>query len=90
MATFSLEPHGIHVEHVLRNASPAMLYEMGIKEKEHEMYFLERIKGSRLLPLFERLFSWGTRTTKNDVDLQNPTPVSESHRYCKNYKAHGE
>ena len=34
----------------------AMLYEMGMKEKEHEVYFLERIETSGLLPLFQRLF----------------------------------
>jgi hypothetical protein len=30
-----------------------ILYEMGIKEKEHEVYFLEKIKESKLLPFFE-------------------------------------
>jgi hypothetical protein len=36
-----------------------VLYEMGMKEKEHEIYFLEKIRHSRLLPYFERLFNWG-------------------------------
>jgi hypothetical protein len=35
---------------------------MGMKEKEHEVYFLEKIQSNRLLPFFERLFSWGKRT----------------------------
>jgi hypothetical protein len=35
----------------------AILYEMGMKEKEHEVYFLEQIKTSRLLPFFERVFA---------------------------------
>src|SRR5260370_23965898 len=35
-----------------------LLYEMGMKEKEHEVYFLAGIKNSRLLPFFEKLFSW--------------------------------
>jgi hypothetical protein len=65
-----------------------MLYEMGIKEKEHEVYFLEQIKDSRLLPLFERVFAWGKNATVNDVNLENPSPVPESHNYCKTYKAH--
>src|ERR1700761_6992607 len=38
-----------------------LLYEMGMKEKEHEVYFLEGIKTNRLLPLFQRLFAWGDR-----------------------------
>jgi hypothetical protein len=32
---------------------------MGVKEKEHEVYFLEQIKDSKLLPFFEKLFNWG-------------------------------
>ena len=34
-----------------------VLYDMGIKEKEHEVYFLNKIKNSRILPFFEKLFS---------------------------------
>lgn len=67
-----------------------MLYEMGIKEKEHEEYFLAQVKTDRALPLFEWLFSWGARHTVNDVDLKNPVPVPESHQYCKTYKSHGD
>ncbi|MEK0449311.1 MAG: hypothetical protein RL088_1579 [Verrucomicrobiota bacterium] len=63
----------------------AVLYEMGIKEKEHEVYFLEQVKTSRLLPLFQRLFGWGPGVSANDVDIQNPGPIEESGRYCKNY-----
>ena|SRR5688572_1743507 len=66
----------------------AMLYEMGIKEKEHEAYFLAQIKGSRWLPLFERIFSWGQKNSANDVELANPIPAPESHNYCKKYKSH--
>lgn len=64
----------------------AILYEMGIKEKEHEMYFLDQIKGSRLLPFFERVFSWGRSASRNDVDLRAKYPVTESHRYCAAYR----
>ena len=60
-----------------------MLYAMGMKEKEHEVYFLEQIKTSRLMPLFERLFSWGIGKTANDVDLENKYPVESSERYCQ-------
>lgn len=65
-----------------------MLYEMGIKEKEHEVYFLEQIRHDGLLPLFERFFSWGVQASANDVDLANKSPVSTSDRYCKTYKSH--
>ena len=35
-----------------------VLYEMGIKEKEHEVYFLGKIKSNKLLPFFEKLFGY--------------------------------
>jgi len=60
----------------------AMLYEMGMKEKEHEVYFLGQIRTSRLLPLFQRWFSWGAGSSANDVDLQTKLPIAESARYC--------
>ena len=63
-----------------------MLYEMGLKEKEHEAYFLQQIKNDRALPLFESLFSWGRQQSANDVDLDHPVAVPESHRYCKGYE----
>ena len=65
----------------------AMLYEMGMKEKEHEVYFLAQIKKDRLMPLFERLFSWGTKKSANDVKLDDREPVEESAKYCKGYEA---
>ena len=63
-----------------------MLYEMGIKEKEHEVYFLDQIRMSGLLPLFEWMFSWGLKKSANDVDLEKKIPVSDGGHYCKNYK----
>jgi hypothetical protein len=59
------------------------LYEMGIKEKEHEMYFLGKIKNKRMLPIFEKLFSWGSSNSFNDVDLDKKYPVDSSAQYCK-------
>ena len=64
-----------------------VLYEMGMKEKEHEMYFLERVKNSKLLPLFEKVFRWGRGRSKNDVDLENQLAVESSHLYCR--RGHG-
>jgi hypothetical protein len=60
-----------------------VLYDMGIKEKEHEMYFLNKIKTSKVLPYFERLFSWGRNKSANNVDLDKKYPVEESNQYCK-------
>ena len=64
-----------------------ILYEMGMKEKEHEVYFLEVIKGSRLLPIFEKVFSWGRKSSLNNVELQNKYSVEDAHRYCVTYDA---
>lgn len=61
----------------------ALLYEMGLKEKEHEVYFLDQVRNSRWLPFFEWLFSWGAHASANDVDLQSPRRLGESHQYCK-------
>ena len=40
-------------------AHDTTLYEMGIKEKEHEVYFLSKIKNNKLLPFFEKVFNVG-------------------------------
>ncbi len=60
-----------------------ILYEMGIKEKEHEVYFLERIKSKKLLPLFEKLFGWGAEKSFNNIDLDKKYPAELSDLYCK-------
>jgi len=60
-----------------------ILYEMGIKEKEHEVYFLEQIKNNKLLPIFEKLFMWGKVKSFNDIDLDKKYPVDKSDVYCK-------
>lgn len=60
-----------------------VLYEMGIKEKEHEVYFLNKIKNSKVLPWFEKIFSWGRNKSANNIDLDNKCPVDESDHYCR-------
>lgn len=62
----------------------AILYQMGMKEKEHEIYFLEKIKDRKLLPLFEKIFSWGGKKAFNDVDLDKKYPLELSTSYCNN------
>ena len=61
----------------------AVLYEMGMKEKEHEVYFQKSLETNRLLPLFEKVFGWGNTSSSNDVDLENKATVDESKKYCK-------
>lgn len=65
------------------NEHDKILYEMGIKEKEHEVYFLEQINGSKLLPFFEKLFAWGGNKSYNNIDLDKKYPVENSDHYCK-------
>lgn len=60
-----------------------VLYDMGIREKEHEVYFLDRIKNRKALAFFERIFSWGSRKSFNDVDLAVLRTVQESEAYCR-------
>ena len=60
-----------------------LLYDMGIKEKEHEVYFLESIKTSKLLPFFQKWFGWGDEESFNNIDLDRKYPVEESGVYCK-------
>jgi rubrerythrin len=60
-----------------------ILYEMGIKEKEHEVYFLSKITNNKLLPIFEKIFGWGSRKSLNNVDLNKKYPVESSDIYCK-------
>jgi hypothetical protein len=59
------------------------LYEMGMKEKEHEVYFLGQIKQSKLLTIFEKIFGWGEKRSLNDISLENKYSVEKSHLYCK-------
>ena len=60
-----------------------VLYEMGIKEKEHEIYFLSKIKNKKMLPFFEKVFAWGSAKSFNDVDLDKKYPIEESAAYCR-------
>jgi hypothetical protein len=59
-----------------------ILYEMGLKEKEHEAYFGEQIKGNRLLPFFEKVFGWSSAHSFNNIDLENKAPLEKSDHYC--------
>lgn len=65
----------------------AVLYEMGMKEKEHELYFLAQLAGSRWLPWFERVFAWGRKRSLNDVDLEAKYAVADGALYCPHHGA---
>ena len=65
------------------NTYDTMLYEMGIKEKEHEIYFLEKIKTNKFLPYYEKYFSWGNNQSFNNIDLDKKYPVENSNHYCE-------
>ena len=41
--------------------------EMAIKEKEHEIFFLELIKDHWMLPLFSTIFGWGPSKSFNEI-----------------------
>ncbi len=45
----------------------AVLTEMGMKEKEHEVFFLSKIKTHKWLPIFEKVFSWGNDKSLNSI-----------------------
>ena len=64
-----------------------VLYEMGITEKKHEVYFLEKLKSNRMLPVFERLFAWGNNSSFNDIDIDAKYLVAESKAYCRKQHA---
>lgn len=60
-----------------------VLYEMGMKEKEHEIYFLEKIQHKKLLGFFEKIFRWENFHSFNDVNLDEKYPVQEAEKYCR-------
>ena len=59
---------------------------MGVKEKEHEDYFLNEIKDIKLLPLFQKLFFWGKSNSYNDVNLNELKSIENSNEYCEDYR----
>lgn len=63
-----------------------VLYEMGMKEKEHEIYFQKSLANNRLLPFFEMVFGWGQKRSFNDIDLENKADIEESKGYCRRRK----
>ncbi len=63
------------------------LFEMGIREKEHEAYFLNMIKDEKWLPFFEKYFAWGVGKSLNEVDLNQVLPVEMADRYCRHFRS---
>lgn len=50
-----------------------VLYDMGIKEKEHEVYFLGKIKPNKLLPFFEKIFPGAGKKVSTTLTLMRNT-----------------
>ena len=44
-----------------------ILIEMGLKEKEHEVYLLKLIKQHKFMPFFEKIFNWGNNHSYNSI-----------------------
>jgi hypothetical protein len=63
-----------------------ILHEMSLREKEHEVYFYEKIKDNKLLPFFEKTFAWGAYKRKNDIDLDEGFRIEDTNKYCPNYR----
>jgi rubrerythrin len=61
-----------------------ILCEMSIKEKQHEVYFYDKIKDNKLLPFFEKFFKWGNQS-KNDIQLEDGFDIEHANDYCKHY-----
>ncbi|MFN8673368.1 MAG: hypothetical protein U0457_14950 [Candidatus Sericytochromatia bacterium] len=68
------------------NEHDSILYQMGITEKEHEVYFLEKIKNNKLLPVFEKIFSWGKHNSFNDIELDKKPKVNDKNIFCNTNK----
>ena len=46
---------------------------------------VSKYEDAKWLPLFERIFNWGTDYSANDVDLEDLLPVEEGSRYCSSH-----
>jgi hypothetical protein len=62
-----------------------VLYEMSLKEKEHEVYFYQQIKNNKMLPFFEKTFAWGEHKSKNDIDLNTGFLFENTNAYCEGF-----
>jgi len=62
-----------------------VLYEMSLKEKEHEVYFYQQIKNNKMLPFFEKVFAWGEHKRKNDIDLEVGFVFENTNDYCPGF-----
>ena len=66
-------------------AHDEILYEMSLKEKEHEVYFYKGIENSKWLPFFEKIFHWGSKESKNDIDLEAGFLIENTNTYCEGF-----
>ena len=78
--------HAAHFDEMGISEHHEVLYEMGMKEKEHEMYFLEKLRSHPMLPIFEKHFFWGSNSAMNDVELEAKYSLEASKGYCRDPK----
>ena len=77
----------IHKFHALGiTEHDTILQEMGIKEKEHEIYFLNIIRDEKWLPWFERVFNWGTTQSLNDLPESEFEQDLQPDQVCRSFK----
>lgn len=57
-----------------------------LKEKEHEVYFLNMIREEKWLPLFEQVFNWGTTKSLNDLADPDTDQEVNSDAVCTTFK----
>jgi hypothetical protein len=60
-----------------------ILYTLSMKEKEHERYCLNKIRHKKVLPLFEKLFSWGRKKSTDHLNFEKKYGIWETVKYCK-------
>jgi len=61
-----------------------IIYALSMNEREHERYFLNNIRNHKLLPLFEKIFSWGRKKSSDHLNLEKKYGITESAKYCAN------
>jgi rubrerythrin len=56
----------------------ACILDMARVEKEHELYFLSRIRDHRWMAVFQAVFSWGPRRSFNAMELAPEGPSTRT------------
>lgn len=77
----------IHYFHSLGiSDQDSVLFDMGVKEKEHEIYFMQKVQHEKWLPWFEKIFCWGVHKSGNDIHLESLYSIENTEKYCQDFK----